>query len=784
MAGSVTGNIGSENVTLRNMATEDTLDAILDVLSRNKIVDNNTDKSTRRRIEGAANAVKSTASSMKDVAEIFKGVGTGAYKIVRGLESNIENVSYTFSTIAGELRKESSVLAKFFGFASESVAMIQEQQNAYSRMVQVGGATVEEFSKLGVQATELGTDVRGVTELVDKFGFSLKIGSTSVSGGLKNLRNVFKEVTPDLMNQFGRLGIAPQRVTEQMLLAAEASGGFGDVLKRYGNDYKGFGQSMLRSTRELNIFATAIGSNSRAMMEEMAKANQQITNRLFMRTLNDGEKTAVNFLQSLTGSADIAIAVMKSLKGEATSQEAAMFQALKGFTGMNNELEDFMSLLSQGKDAEEALTKSGLLSFAKNLPEEQLQRLRQDVDAQRIAGNAEQAKFLEQQLLFITGLRDAKPEELKRIVSNLKDNLTPDGKTLDSFTQLQNNQIKLAHTTAGVNRQLNRLGLAIATSSLKLADLGLEAGGNTLESARKYFNQMLSSYGIDISIPDDIMNKGINEMEAYVEKFLNVSLGKAVADSNTASNAGPSNQSASSRLTVDRRTASGENRQIDVTETVNNDLIKKLTEALKVTDNQAGTLILGAMLQRQLKTTGGATSDPNLIPSGNPRESALGFKVKELEGKNLDESVKLTKDAIVNSLMNDFGLKKDQFNIIDEKTNNGESLVKVQIIDPTVSQSLRNDAQNILKQYQENSARTQVRADTAAPADASGGSAGNVVVPMAGTVNNNVSIVSFVKPDWWDGAMKTANEGTMTAVKNLESAFSRLTDILKQNLQK
>ena len=781
MAGSVTGNIGSENVTLRNMATEDTLDAILDVLSRNKIVDNNTDKSTRRRIEGAANAVKSTASSMKDVAEIFKGVGTGAYKIVRGLESNIENVSYTFSTIAGELRKESSVLAKFFGFASESVAMLQEQQNAYSRMVQVGGATVEEFSKLGVQATELGTDVRGVTELVDKFGFSLKIGSTSVSGGLKNLRNVFKEVTPDLMNQFGRLGIAPQRVTEQMLLAAEASGGFGDVLKRYGNDYKGFGQGMLRSTRELNIFATAIGSNSRAMMEEMAKANQKITNRLFMRTLNDGEKTAVNFLQSLTGSADIAIAVMKSLKGEATSQEAALFQAVKGFTGMNNELEDFMSLLSQGKNAEEALTKSGLLDFAKNISDDQLQRLRQEVDAQLIAGG-EQAKFLEQQLLFITGLRDAKPEELKRIVSNLKDNLTPDGKTLDSFTQLQNNQIKLAHTTAGVNRQLNRLGLAIATSSLKLADLGLEAGGNALDSARKYFNQMLSSYGIDMPIPDDIMNKGINEMEAYVEKLLNVRLGDANASSNNASNAVPSNQSASSRLTVDRRTASGENRQIDVTETVNNDLIKKLTEALKVTDNQAGTLILGAMLQRQLKTTGGATSDPNLIPSGNPRESALGFKVKELEGKNLDESVKLTKDAIVNSLMNDFGLKKDQFNIIDEKTNNGESLVKVQIIDPTVSQSLRNDAQNILKQYQENSARTQVRAD--APADASRASAEIPAVPTAGTVNNNVSVVSFVKPDWWDGAMKSANEGTMTAVKNLESAFSRLTDMLKQNLQK
>ena len=214
---------------------------------------------------------------------------------------------------------------------------------------------------------------------------------------------------------------------------------------------------------------------------------------------------------------------------------------------------------------------------------------------------------------------------------------------------------------------------------------------------------------------------------------------------------------------------------------LNNNLIKKLTEALKGTDNQAGTLILGAMLQKQLKSTGRATSDPSLITSENSKESALGFKVKELEGKNLDESAKLTKDAIVNSLMNDFGLKKDQFRIIDEKTNNGESLVKVQIIDPTISASLRNDAQNILKQYQDN-AQTQTRTNTEVSVPRV--NAENVAVPVAGTVNNNVSVVSFVKPDWWDGAMKSANEGTMSAVKNLEGAFSRLTDMLKQNLQK
>ena len=67
MAGSVTGNIGSENVTLRNMATEDTLDAILDVLTRNKLVDSNTDRASRTRAQQAANAVANTAKSMKDI---------------------------------------------------------------------------------------------------------------------------------------------------------------------------------------------------------------------------------------------------------------------------------------------------------------------------------------------------------------------------------------------------------------------------------------------------------------------------------------------------------------------------------------------------------------------------------------------------------------------------------------------------------------------------------------------------------------------------------------------
>ncbi len=804
MAGSVTGNIGSENVTLRNMATEDTLEAILEVLSKNKLIDKDGEQGIKDRGKKVVQAAEATVKSFTAVKEIFSGLGQGAVKIVRGLESNIDNVSFTFSTVAGQLQREGSGLAKLFGFAAESVAQLQEQQNAFSQMIRVGGTVASEFEILGQQASALGTNVRGLADLTDKFAFSLKIGSTSVAGGLKRLRDATTGMSDDVVKEFGRLGIAPQKISEQLLLAAEATGGFGDVLARYGGDTEKFGKGMLKSTQELNIFASAIGSNSRMMQEESAKAAQKIGNRIFLKTLTDGEQKAVQFMQAFTGSGEGAIEVMRSLKGQATSEQAALFQSLKGFTGMGNQIETFMQMVSGGADTFDALTKSGLMEFAKNLSDSDLAKLEAQAYAMRKAGAENEAALLDQQFLLLKGLKDSKPEDLKKRITELKGGLG-DGKALDSFTMLQQNQVKLANTTASLNKQMNRLGLALATSTLKGTNLGLSGLAKGGDAAKSFFNDLLKRYGIDAEIPKELLEGPVDKIEEWVDKLINVKLSETTASSSNTGGTNTSGTNTGGRSNLVGTTISGSliglNDQITykdksgkivkatLNELINNPSLLAGSESFKGNNNRAETLALGAALQKNITTlsaiTAGDDNHEKHQKGAHPAGRGLDFAVNTI-GKDPKVAYEQTEAAIKNYMENVLGLKKGEYfikNELDYKKTGGTGPHMHVEFSESASTKLRE------KFKMEMSPKAEVQQQSGSNTEVAQGTvtdtgAKNNNGAVSGTVNNNVSVISLNKPDWLDPALAEATRESKILLGNLKTAFDNLSDELSRSTRK
>jgi len=788
----VTGNIGNENVTLRNIATEDTLDAIYELMRTGKAEPLQT-KGTNDKLDKLGKTVVNVTGGLRTVKKVMEGLGVGAFRIVRGLESNIDNVNFTFSTIAGELRREGNGLAKLFTYVGESVSQLQEQQNAFSRMVQVGGTMATEFDQLGINAAKLGVDLRGMAELTDKFAFSLKIGNSTVGGGLRKLTEAVETSRADLSKEFGRLGIAPQKIAEQLLLAAEAEGGFGDVMKRYGGDAKLFSKGMLKSTQELNIFATAIGSNSRLMMEETAKAAQKITNRIFFDSLSKGEKNAVKTLQVFTGSAETAFAAMRSFKGRGTTLEAGMFQALKGYTGMNNEIEKFIELVSEGKEPFEALEKSGLMAVAKAIPDDALQAMSDHVDLLRQSEPA-QAALLDAQLTFIKGVRDTKPEDLKNSMNALTSTLDPKTGTLDALTGLQNQQIKLAGITANVNSKLNRFGLALGAATLKGTTLGLEAAGKGKDAVKSFFNNYLKELGINVQLPDDIFEGPIEEIEKQVNKLIDFELSKPVS-SDSSSSGGRTNNLAGTAISgsligmndqITYKDKTGKIVKSTLSDLLNNPQLLSESESFKGRNNRAETLALGAALQKNITTlsavTAGDDNHPKHQEGAHPAGRGLDFAV-DTTGKDPKETYRQTEAAIRNYMKNVLKLDDGDFSIKNEldyqRTGGTGPHMHVEITE-SASTKIRE------KFKMEMAPKPETQRDSAGTdTDRRQPNAGaqNSSQPLTGTVNNNMS-VTLSRPEWLDGAIEAAGQKTTAAIKSLEGEFNRLSDVLKRHLQK
>ena len=784
MAGNVTGNLGSENITLRNIATEDTLSDILEVLKTKSITDSDTPENTKKKKENtkatdqATNAIKKGSNAFGDFVSKF---GQGAIKIVRNLDTEIENISFTFSSMA----RGSGTMSKTFQYAATSVAQLQEQFNAYSKMMQVGGVAANDFMTLKETATGLGTNLTGLTRITEQYTTSLKVGSSTTAIGLKKLKDAFSAVTSDtqMLQDFGRLGVLPQQISEQLLLAAEAQGGFGSVMKKYGGDAKLFGQGMLKSTQELNMFATAIGANSQLMQQEAAKASKRASDQIFLNSLNAGEKMTYQYLQAMTGNAETSLQIMRSMKRGITSQEAGLFLSTKGITGMGNEIQNFMDLVSKGSKPLDALTKSGLMSFAKNMSDEKLQRLSDEEYAQRISGNNQLADLMNYQLNLIRTLRDADPKEIENQVKKLSSSLDPDKTgTTDLFVSLQNEQVKLAKSTAALNTQINRLGLSIASGMMKSTNASIGFAGRNKDEAKKFINNYLKSYGLDIEVPDNVLDMANDKIEEWILKKLETGV-DAVTASTGAVTAGTFTAAKGDKLVA--KNLKHQAQTYSLQDLINDEKLRATTEAFKGPSNRAGTLITGSMLQKQIPTLGVITagddqSSAHKATGKHPKGLALDFGVKVGKGQDPEAVYKDTIAAMETVLERDLKLSKGDYTIINERTTGTGPHIHFQFKDEKVADKVRDFYQSQLKAAEETPKEKTADNTTDAGADKKAADA-KTSQPMVGTVNNNMAVAS-TKPEWVDEALAENRSALKLMTADLGNKFDNMYEMLKRKI--
>jgi hypothetical protein len=80
---------------------------------------------------------------------------------------------------------------------------------------------------------------------------------------------------------------------------------------------------------------------------------------------------------------------------------------------------------------------------------------------------------------------------------------------------------------------------------------------------------------------------------------------------------------------------------------------------------------------------------------------------------------------------------------------------------------------------QQPGSNTEVAQRTATDAGAT-----NSTAPLTGTVNNNVSIISLNKPEWWDTSLAESNRETRILLGNLKTSFDNVADELARSTRK
>jgi hypothetical protein len=291
-------------------------------------------------------------------------------------------------------------------------------------------------------------------------------------------------------------------------------------------------------------------------------------------------------------------------------------------TGMGNQMDDFMKSIVDGSAPLDALKSSGLLEFAQSLPADRLTRMSTEIEAMAASGNAG-AQFMMQQLTVLKGLKDVKPEDLEKVVNDLTSAMDPkNAKGVDTFASLQNEQVKLANSTVVLNKQFNRLGLAIATGALAGTNYGIGKLGQGKDFLKKYLEDMLKTAGVKIAVPDDILNASNDKIEEWLQTVMQTaekqSKEQADKENKTSSNTGTG--AVDPNATLVAKNAKGQATTYSVQQLIADAKLRESTEAFKGPNNQVGTLMTASMLQKKIPTLGmvyaGDVADPIHSASG------------------------------------------------------------------------------------------------------------------------------------------------------------------------
>jgi hypothetical protein len=491
-------------------------------------------------------------------------------------------------------------------------------------------------------------------------------------------------------------------------------------------------------------------------------------------------------LSAFTGSAEEAIQVMRGYKTGFTSQQAGLFNSLKNMTGMGNQMDDFMKSIVDGSAPLDALKNSGLLEFAQSIPADRLTRMSTEIEAMAQSGVAG-AQFMMQQLTVLKGLKDVKPDDLEKVVNGLMGAIDPkNAKGVDTFASLQNEQVKLASATVALNKQFNRLGLAIATGALAGSNAGIKAAGAGKDYVKQYLQGVLKFSGVNIEIPDDILDASNDKIEEWLQTVMQTaekqSKEQADKDKKTSSNTGTG--AIDPNATLVAKNKDGKATRYSVQQLIADAKLRESTEAFKGANNQPGTLMTASMLQKKIPTLGmvNAGDDAESIHSESgkhPKGLALDFAVKDIVGKDRKVVYEETVMAMKKVLMDDLGLKEKDFSVMNKLGDKGGNHIHFQFNDPAAADKVRELYQNQMKPVAENK---PVDSDASANANAvPANSSGTSTQVVASTVNSSATI-NINKPDWFDQSMKEYASNANKMANTLGTKFDNLAQHLRQKL--
>ncbi len=480
MAGNVTGSIGSNDVLLKNMATEDSLQEIIRVLEKTSkeevsVLDtlrNSISKDGKKFFGNFGDKLLTLGNGLALIGEAGKDVFAATTRIVRNLDSNINDTSYAFSALS----RGAGPLSAAFEFTANSVKQMQQQFDSYSRMMAVGGANVSSFEDLRVTAAQFGLSLEGLSRLITEDARNLKTGFASVSEGalaLKKQTMSLRDTSKQYSFQLMQMGIDLNNIAPYVSLVTQAMGGLSTVVNNTGKDESKFNQKIIDATRSITALSIATGANRDMLLKQMAEANKSPMYQQMAKQFNAAERTMQQMLMATGLSAEDAIEVVLASTGKIITDSAGKTMAFLGAGGALRPLQQFLHDFKNMGDTAE-LTDTQIEGLMNSLKEGTKGMSREMMATLGLAD-----KNLSPLINMLLDLnRTGQEFNVEKFKAAMKASTTVPDKPEDpmkALTLTKDKMIDLAISTATLNTVINTFGINMAAVA---SDLAAQYGGS------------------------------------------------------------------------------------------------------------------------------------------------------------------------------------------------------------------------------------------------------------------------------------------------------------------
>lgn len=517
----VTGNIGSESVRLRGMALEETQYRMAQDIEELLKVQTNFAKATFPNIFGElgkksrtlggdltsiAGTSKDANNKLKRLTGAFSGSSkkfetitqsmTGLVRIIRNLDDNVGNASYSLKAMGSSLRGS---LGKFVDFTAESVSQLEEQFSAYRKLTDISGATASDFDDLRVAATRTGVTLQEYVGLVQDNFTNLRIGGGTVSTSMKKLTNSLEDMRNDdtMPYLMQRMGIAQGEYSKVILAQTSLMGGFNKV---YEENSVNFGSRMVNLIKTSTGLASAFGAQRSQIMDAMKKLGEDQLFAQYFENLPQPKELKDAVLKTFLSIPGITQEEAKQLAITSLGGVVTPFYQEMAAAGAEDMIDATMKLAEDLSKNPENVDEI----LSKNLPiiGETLKTWSKEFGA-----NDDIARFftgtespLRRNFELIMGAqRKFSVENQQEMAKGLRDFNKDNKTTLDTLTDVQKENIKLAATAALSNKALNAFGLTAAAGVQLLTGAMIKGTGAVINPLAdtpefKEINRLMREY--------------------------------------------------------------------------------------------------------------------------------------------------------------------------------------------------------------------------------------------------------------------------------------------------